>query len=162
MSSSLKTIVANTKPSELWVINICREQRARWTLPQKLIIHSFLSHTLSTCDMRSMELQCFAALNGNSTYSAASIACNCVERYFEMSASLPQTQKPKLEILLCFCRILVALNEVREKCVLQCLIYLHVICLAVAFLFLYFYFYSKVHLKCWSWKFPERASTLKI
>ena len=45
--------------------------------------------------MRSMELQCFAALNGNSTYSAASIACNCVERYFEMSASLPQTQRPK-------------------------------------------------------------------
>ena len=108
------------KPSELLVINICREQRARWTLPQKLIIHSFLSHTLSPCDMRSMELHCFAALNGNSTYSAASIACNCVERYFEMSASLPQTQKPKLEILLCFCRILVALNEVREKYVLQC------------------------------------------
>ena len=127
------------KPSELLVINICREQRARWTLPQKLIIHSFLSHTLSPCDMRSMELHCFAALNGNSTYSSASIACNCVERYFEMSASLPQTQKPKLEILLCFCRILVALNEVREKCVLQCSLLrrssqnLHVICLAFAF-----------------------------
>ena len=64
-------------------------------MPQKLIIHSFLSHTLSPCDMQSMELQCFAALNGNSTYSTASIACNCVERYFEMSASLPQTQRPK-------------------------------------------------------------------
>lgn len=157
------------KPSELLVINICREQRARWTLPQKLIIHSFLSHTLSPCDMQSMELQCFAALNGNSTYSSASIACNCVERYFEMSASLPQTQKPKLEILLCFCRILVALNEVREKCVLQCSLLrrssqnlspCHL--LSLCFLFLYFYFHSKVHLKCRFWKFPERASTLKI
>lgn len=49
----------------------------------KLIMHSWLSHTFGQCDMCFVELQWYVSSNGNSTYSASSRAHTCSKKNFQ-------------------------------------------------------------------------------
>ena len=98
-----RIIGANMNLSEIFVIYLCRERRARWKLSQKLIIHSCLPHTLSQCDMwfKFCSWSHRVLLLRTETWRILPVSAvvTTSKSIFKTTSSLSQIQQPKYGVI---------------------------------------------------------------